>query len=62
LVKEFNKVRLLLGHDERPPAFAAEVLGVERNALPKPAKARAAIGLPAKPPARRFSDLGCSFP
>jgi hypothetical protein len=42
VVKELNRVSLLLGHDNRPGASATEILWAERNALSKPAKAQAA--------------------
>src|SRR5579871_4166638 len=42
LVKELNGVSLLLGHDNRPRASAAEIRLAERNALSKPAKVQAA--------------------
>jgi hypothetical protein len=42
LVKEFDRVRLLLGHNNRLSVFAEEVHPAEPNILPGPVKMRAA--------------------
>ena len=56
LVKEFNRVCLLLGHDNRPPTIAAEILRAERSTSPKPVKAR-----DANPRSHRECRWGCSM-